>query len=89
MKSRIINCSIWTSISSSITVENPDGTKVTFETPSVKDKTFDEYYTELRTLADAYIAAFAETHPEYAVTATATHDGTAPVVEPVNPVYGC
>ena len=27
--------------------------------------------------------------PEYAVTATATHDGTATVVEPVNPVYGC
>lgn len=85
MKSKIINCSIWTSISSNITVENPDGTRVTFETPAKKDKTFDEYYTELRTLADAYIAAFDETHPEYAVTATATHDGTATIVEPVSP----
>jgi len=58
--SKIINCSIWTSISSNITVENADGTKVTFETPAVKDKTFDQYYTELRTLADAYISAFNE-----------------------------
>lgn len=63
MKSKIINCSIWTSISSNITVENPDGTRVTFETPAKKDKTFDEYYTELRTLADAYIAAFEERTP--------------------------
>ena len=89
MKSRIINCSIWVNIDSNITVTNPDGTTVSFTTPAVKGKAFDEYYTELRTLADAYIAAFTETHPEYAVTATATHDGTATVVEPVSPEYGC
>jgi hypothetical protein len=58
--SKITQCSIWATIDSHITVTNADGTSVTFTTPAVKDKTFDQYYTELRTLADAYISAFDE-----------------------------
>jgi len=63
MKSKITSCSIWSNIDSHITVTNADGTSVTFNTPSKKDKTFDEYYTELRTLADAYISVFDERIP--------------------------
>jgi len=63
MKSKITSCSIWSNIDSHITVTNPDGTTVSFTTPAVKGKAFDEYYTELRTLADAYIAAFDERTP--------------------------
>ncbi len=82
MKSIITMCSIYTTSTSEIRVTNPDGTTVTFQEPYNKDNTFYGLLTKLRTLAYAYIAAFAESHP-YEVIATAKHENDVTIVEPV------
>lgn len=52
--SKVTSCSIWKYINSSITVENADGTKVTFEIP-VSEKTMVEKFEELMGMANRYI----------------------------------
>lgn len=79
--SKITRCVIYTYADSEITVTNADATTVTFSTTSI-GKDHDTLYKELRSLADAYISQRDE-RPEFTVTATATHDGTATIVEPV------
>lgn len=81
MKSKITRCCINTYSNSEIEVTNHDGTTAVFGTPSI-GKDHDTLYTELRTLADAYIAAFAERTPTYHVTSVAHIEDNVTIVEP-------
>lgn len=53
---KVTSCSVWTNINSSITVENTDGTRITFEIP-VSDKTISEKFDMLMNMANRYIMA--------------------------------
>ncbi len=65
MKSRITIFRYYSNIESSIQVTNPDKTQVEFTIPS--GLTFDEAFDKLTTTANAYIAAFEETHPKHTI----------------------